>query len=214
MANAKPIVKPIMIVNVSKNLDDHPLIGLDNYRTFYRYRWCKECQEVKPPRAHHCSLCQSCVMKMDHHCPWVGNCVGLLNHKFFWLFLFYVDIGLLLIGSMLFESGIGRKVYNGTMVGAFAVSASVTILLVMHTFFILNNWSTIEYAALSKHNIFKNHSYGRSWRLHFGENCWQWFLPIWEPSFMNGLDYEADVTIPNIEVQNDFNSDFNMFSIQ
>ena len=57
VANAKPTVKPILIVNVSKNLDDHPMIGLDNYRTWYRYRWCKECQEVKPPRAHHCSLC-------------------------------------------------------------------------------------------------------------------------------------------------------------
>lgn len=34
-------------------------------------RWCRKCEAVKPPRAHHCSLCGTCVLKMDHHCPWV-----------------------------------------------------------------------------------------------------------------------------------------------
>ena len=149
-------------------MDDHPLIGLDNYQTFYRFRWCKECQEIKPPRAHHCSLCGSCVFRMDHHCPWVGNCIGLFNHKFFWLFLFYVEIGLILMASILFSSGVGRNIYNGTMCGAFALAGGVSILLLLHTFFILNNWSTIEYAALTKHNIFKSHSYVDSWRLIFG----------------------------------------------
>lgn len=26
--------------------------------------WCKKCQMVRPPRAHHCSICQRCVLKM------------------------------------------------------------------------------------------------------------------------------------------------------
>ncbi len=34
-------------------------------------RYCRRCQCVKPPRAHHCSTCDRCIMKMDHHCPYV-----------------------------------------------------------------------------------------------------------------------------------------------
>ena len=33
-------------------------------------RYCSECSQVKPDRAHHCSVCGQCVLKMDHHCPW------------------------------------------------------------------------------------------------------------------------------------------------
>ena len=32
-------------------------------------RWCRKCECVKPPRAHHCSMCGVCTLKMDHHCP-------------------------------------------------------------------------------------------------------------------------------------------------
>ena len=52
-------------------------------------RWCRTCDAIKPPRAHHCSVCGTCVLKMDHHCPWVGNCVGFSNYKAFVLLLFW-----------------------------------------------------------------------------------------------------------------------------
>ncbi|KAF7137633.1 hypothetical protein RHSIM_Rhsim07G0000800 [Rhododendron simsii] len=50
-------------------------------------RYCRQCENGKPPRCHHCSVCQRCVLKMDHHCIWVVNCVGARNYKFFLLFL-------------------------------------------------------------------------------------------------------------------------------
>ncbi|CAA3004476.1 probable S-acyltransferase 14 [Olea europaea subsp. europaea] len=52
-----------------------------------RIRFCRKCNNLKPPRCHHCSVCERCVLKMDHHCVWVVNCVGALNYKYFLLFL-------------------------------------------------------------------------------------------------------------------------------
>ncbi|PON48392.1 Zinc finger, DHHC-type, palmitoyltransferase [Parasponia andersonii] len=52
-----------------------------------RIRYCRKCNQLKPPRCHHCSVCGRCVLKMDHHCVWVVNCVGALNYKYFLLFL-------------------------------------------------------------------------------------------------------------------------------
>ena len=63
-------------------------------------RWCKHCNTIKPPRAHHCSTCGRCVIKMDHHCPWVNNCVGSNNYKFFLLFLFWTFVGSLYAAIM------------------------------------------------------------------------------------------------------------------
>ncbi|RPD57081.1 palmitoyltransferase PFA4 [Lentinus tigrinus ALCF2SS1-6] len=55
-------------------------------------RYCRSCENYKPPRAHHCRQCKRCVLRMDHHCPWVNNCVGHFNYGHFIRFLFYVDV--------------------------------------------------------------------------------------------------------------------------
>jgi palmitoyltransferase len=35
-----------------------------------RPRWCSQCLNWKPDRAHHCSSSGRCILKMDHFCPW------------------------------------------------------------------------------------------------------------------------------------------------
>jgi len=56
-------------------------------------RFCRECNQWKPPRSHHCKTCNICVHRMDHHCFWINNCVGAANQKYFILFLVYVMLG-------------------------------------------------------------------------------------------------------------------------
>ncbi|KAJ0296157.1 hypothetical protein COL516b_011909 [Colletotrichum fioriniae] len=41
-----------------------------------RPKWCSECRNWKPDRAHHSSEVERCVRKMDHYCPWVGGMVS------------------------------------------------------------------------------------------------------------------------------------------
>lgn len=41
-----------------------------------RPRWCSDCCNWKPDRAHHSSELGRCILKMDHYCPWVGGMVS------------------------------------------------------------------------------------------------------------------------------------------
>ncbi|KAL6450464.1 PFA4 Palmitoyltransferase PFA4 [Candida maltosa Xu316] len=56
-------------------------------------RFCKKCNNYKPPRTHHCKTCNQCVLGMDHHCPWTLNCVGHGNLPHFMRFLAWVIWG-------------------------------------------------------------------------------------------------------------------------
>ncbi|CAX40685.1 palmitoyltransferase, putative [Candida dubliniensis CD36] len=56
-------------------------------------RYCKKCNNYKPPRSHHCKICKQCVLQMDHHCPWTMNCVGNNNLPHFMRFLGWVIWG-------------------------------------------------------------------------------------------------------------------------
>lgn len=61
-------------------------------RSTHEPRFCKTCNNYKPPRTHHCSTCGRCVLKMDHHCPWINSCVGFYNYGHFIRFITYIEI--------------------------------------------------------------------------------------------------------------------------
>ncbi|TDZ15477.1 Palmitoyltransferase PFA5 [Colletotrichum orbiculare MAFF 240422] len=57
-----------------------------------RPKWCSECRNWKPDRAHHSSEMGRCVRKMDHYCPWVGGMVSETSFKYFAQFTFYCTL--------------------------------------------------------------------------------------------------------------------------
>ncbi|KAI5921774.1 palmitoyltransferase PFA5 [Camillea tinctor] len=71
--------------------------GLENFYTKNvfvcesdgRPKWCSECCNWKPDRAHHSSEIDRCVLRMDHYCPWVGGMIGENSFKFFVQFTTY-----------------------------------------------------------------------------------------------------------------------------
>jgi palmitoyltransferase len=124
------------------------------------YRWCRECNCIKPPRCHHDSITGKCVLDMDHFCPWMANCVGYGNYRYFLLFMIYLFIGciyVITIDIMMFYNfnekvGQGPAYYRNlhdAMVYSFTVCASaaiaVSILIVWHIYLCCTNQTTIEF---------------------------------------------------------------------
>ncbi|KAI0130557.1 palmitoyltransferase PFA5 [Xylariales sp. AK1849] len=76
-----------------------------------RPKWCSECCNWKPDRAHHSSEINRCVIRMDHYCPWVGGMIGENSFKFFTQFTMYTAF---YCGVVLGAAGYGlKKQLNG-----------------------------------------------------------------------------------------------------
>lgn len=130
------------------------------------FRYCKKCDQLKPPRSHHCSICGKCVMRMDHHCPWMGNCVGLRTHKYFLCYLFWTVISCLHVGitSTIIigvnadaQASIGKLQLSGLMAEClgYGVAFAVTIMFCIHHNLIAKNESTLEMSGVGP---FKNNN--------------------------------------------------------
>lgn len=118
--------------------EDLPEMNKNNDQVLIK-RWCRKCQQEKPPRTHHCSICNVCVLRMDHHCPWINNCVGYRNHGHYLRFLFYVTLamvsGLVLMGCQL-ATFKGRYLYWGQYNGRFAIH--LTEEMIQMTFLVVD----------------------------------------------------------------------------
>ncbi|KAK4753237.1 hypothetical protein SAY87_022035 [Trapa incisa] len=176
-----------------------------------RVRYCRKCNQFKPPRCHHCSVCGRCILKMDHHCVWVVNCVGALNYKYFLLFLFYTFLETTLVTLSLLPHFIAF--FNdgeipgtaGTLATTFlsfvlnlAFALSVLGFLIMHISLVSANTTTIE--AYEKKTTPKwRYDLGRrkNFEQVFGTDKLHWFLPGYSdedrrrmPS-LQGLEYPS-----------------------
>ncbi|KAI7872791.1 DHHC palmitoyltransferase-domain-containing protein [Spinellus fusiger] len=129
-------------------------------RSTHKPRFCKTCNNFKPPRTHHCSTCNRCVLKMDHHCPWINNCVGFANYGHFLRFLTFVEISsiylFVLLANRLSEiihkiqtsnlrpSPIEATFLSINLVLTFLVILGVGILGGYHIYCVTTNTTTIE----------------------------------------------------------------------
>ncbi|GAB4844362.1 Probable protein S-acyltransferase 14 [Ancistrocladus abbreviatus] len=183
-----------------------------------KIRFCRKCNQLKPPRCHHCSVCGRCVLKMDHHCVWVVNCVGALNYKFFLLFLFYTFLETSLVAIALlpqFISFFSDLEISGTpstiaitflaFVLNLAFALSVLGFLIMHISLVAANTTTIE--AYEKKTTPKwRYDLGRkrNFQQVFGMDKRYWFIPVYSEEDLRrmpelqGLDYPSK---PDLDAQ-------------
>lgn len=166
-------------------------VGLQTDSSNPRVRFCRKCNQPKPPRCHHCSVCGRCVLKMDHHCVWVVNCVGALNYKYFLLFLFYTFLETTLVTLVLmphfiaFFSDEEIPGTPGTLATTFlafvlnlAFALSVMGFLIMHISLVAGNTTTIE-AYEKKTSARWRYDLGRKKNFEqvFGMDKRYWFIP-------------------------------------
>lgn len=183
-----------------------------------RIRYCRKCNQLKPPRCHHCSVCGRCVLKMDHHCVWVVNCVGALNYKYFLLFLFYTFLETTLVTLSLLPHFIaffsddeipGTPSMLATTFLAFvlnlAFALSVLGFLIMHISLVAANTTTIE--AYEKKTTPKwRYDLGRKRNFEqvFGMDKRYWFVPCYSEEdirrmpALQGLEYPSK---PDLDAQ-------------
>lgn len=177
-----------------------------------RIRFCRKCNQFKPPRSHHCSVCGRCILKMDHHCVWVVNCVGALNYKFFLLFLLYTFLETTLVTLSLLPRFIAF--FNdgeipgtpGTLASTFltfvlnlAFALSVLGFMIMHISLVMGNTTTIE--AYEKKSTPKwRYDIGRRRNVVqvFGFDKRYWLIPAYSEEDrrripeLQGLDYPTN----------------------
>ncbi|XP_018434482.2 probable protein S-acyltransferase 14 [Raphanus sativus] len=176
-----------------------------------RTRFCRKCNQHKPPRCHHCSVCGRCVLKMDHHCVWVVNCVGALNYKYFLLFLLYTFLETTLVTLLLMPQFIAffseEEIPGtpGTLATTFlafvlnlAFALSVMGFLIMHISLVAANTTTIE-AYEKKTSPKWPYDLGRKKNFEqvFGTDKKYWLIPAYSEEDLRrmpelqGLEYPS-----------------------
>jgi palmitoyltransferase len=176
-------------------------------------KYCRQCKDAKPPRAHHCHICDKCVSRMDHHCPWVNNCVGFKNHRYFVSFLFYLWFACIYIGVMMSLVLFGWVAVDNSIYYAWqhiisfvailciAIGITMTGFYGWHMYLILTNQTTIEFqfnklGAWTSRTSSRLNEYDLGWRKNleqiFGKMpLWRMFIPSLQELPLDGSYYPS-----------------------
>lgn len=154
------------------------------------FKYCDECDNIRPPRATHCRLCGYCVMRADHHCAWMGNCIAYNTHKNFFLFLLYTTmIGYLQSSCYIygwFNGYYGRFPKDVRAIFALMMTCYVglgtcvlTAFTVFSIFLIIKNYLSCE--MFNGKNVFNQHVFEKPMLENIkevmGDSIWTWLVP-------------------------------------
>mmetsp|Transcript_18321 Transcript_18321/g.20366 ORF Transcript_18321/g.20366 Transcript_18321/m.20366 type:complete len:291 (+) Transcript_18321:79-951(+) len=176
-----------------------------------KYKVCKKCNRIRPPRAHHCGAINTCVLKMDHYCPWVANCVGHHNHKPFVLFLMYLWMGTFYAACMVFipfkmstsfsqpwPLPISRSIVMFDFIISAAVFVALAVLFAWQIYLVFTNQTSIEVAinheSVSVYNNPYDLGYARNFREFMGTEKGSFWFSWLLPAIIGGTTTEGDGT--------------------
>lgn len=129
-----------------------------------RRNMCQKCQIAPPLRAHHCKICNRCVATFDHHCGFINTCIGERNHCRFYWFLFFQAMGFWKCCRIIHSTPLGIGCFYmfnpqehvcrvhwwdawvATLgkVYLYPLTFLATLMLVVHTWWVLTNGTTFE----------------------------------------------------------------------
>lgn len=182
----------------------HPYDKFYDYEYSPTHKGCTICSNFKFPRVHHCNTCGSCHYKMDHHCIWTQTCIGFRNQKCFYLFCFYMTIGVIQFWYFTFrvirektvpffklmEPG-AMILWGFTAFSAFFVGIMIVVLFISHSMMILTNHGTLDSmkrkqicpmpfcqrgSTADKTNLFDRGEL-QNFKMLFGPHWWLWPIP-------------------------------------
>ncbi|XP_047337781.1 probable protein S-acyltransferase 14 [Impatiens glandulifera] len=202
--------KPVL----DEEIGEAELLNVSEYNgdvTNQGIRFCRKCNQPKPPRCHHCSVCGRCVLKMDHHCVWVVNCVGAMNYKYFLLFLLYTFLETSLVALSLLpqflaffdeEEIVGTPTMLATTFLAFvlnlAFALSVLGFLIMHITLVASNTTTIEaYEKKTAPRWRYDLGRKRNFEQVFGTDKRYWFIPSYSEEDLRRIPALQGVEYPS-----------------
>lgn len=117
-----------------------------------RLGYCAMCDRVKALRSHHCYHCNVCHLKMDHHCYLLGQCIGYKNQMYFYTLISIATLLVTVIFLLYFDQMIEEFIHSNWSVGHIFLTVFISIpanglisLFLLHTKFMLENSTTIEY---------------------------------------------------------------------
>ncbi|KAH9905298.1 zf-DHHC-domain-containing protein [Xylariomycetidae sp. FL2044] len=116
-----------------------------------RPKWCSECCNWKPDRAHHSSEIGRCVYRMDHYCPWVGGMVAETSFKFFIQFTMYTAAYCaIVLGAT--ASSLRKQINEGKPLDPYLLAAMV-LAAFFGLFTFLMTVTSMRYIFLNMTNI-------------------------------------------------------------